>query len=292
MKLEDEAINGEVFSEEAIRKAFATFDLDGNGFIGHAELKHILIMMGQQVSNEEVEMMISMLDINGNGQVNYSAFKAMMECPDPSNEDFLKQMLLSPSKIPTTKSITKQQRRKIFSRAVETSRMSKEDIIRMLDFILARKRTVPNTPGRNFRISLDDLSSVMPAVSTSQSDCREMFSSVQNGSVEDDTIDGRTIIMALANMVPDLNLEAKSSLAFKLYDVEHSGYLSIDNIESVLASTNLDATRDLARKRAETFFACADTDGSGRITVDEFILGAQKLPNLVFPRYSNAMNNR
>ena len=239
------------------------------------------------MSDEEVELMVSMVDKNGDGQVNYSAFKAMMECPDPSNEDFLKQMLFSPSKIPTNESIDMQRRRDIFYRVVETSQMSKEDIIRIFELLSTRKRTFPNAPCSNFRIRMDDLSSIMPAVS--YTDCREMFI-LQNGSVEGDTIDGRTIIMALANMIPDLNLEAKSSLAFKLYDVENSGYLSIDNIESVLTSTNLDATRDLVRKRAETFIACADTDGLGRITVDKFVLGAQKLPNLVFPRY--AANSR
>ncbi len=64
-------MNREGFSEQAIRKAFTTFDLDQNGYICVAELKHILIMMGEQVSDEEVEMMVSMLD-DGEGQVSYS----------------------------------------------------------------------------------------------------------------------------------------------------------------------------------------------------------------------------
>lgn len=59
------------FTEEAVEKAFAMFDLDKNGYIGVAELKHILIMMGEHVSDEEVDMMISMLDLNGDGQVSF-----------------------------------------------------------------------------------------------------------------------------------------------------------------------------------------------------------------------------
>jgi Ca2+-binding EF-hand superfamily protein len=42
-----------LFREEAIRKAFNTFELDQNGYIGVAELKRILIMMGEQVSDQE-----------------------------------------------------------------------------------------------------------------------------------------------------------------------------------------------------------------------------------------------
>ncbi|KAL7529116.1 hypothetical protein ACHAXR_002805 [Thalassiosira sp. AJA248-18] len=38
------------------------FDLDKNGYIGASELKHILIMMGEHVSDEEVGTMILMLD--------------------------------------------------------------------------------------------------------------------------------------------------------------------------------------------------------------------------------------
>jgi Ca2+-binding EF-hand superfamily protein len=91
--------------------------------------------------------------------------------------------------------------------------------------------------------------------------------------------------MALVNFVPDFSLEEKCRLAFKMYDVDFSGYVTIDIIESVLMSTNLVSTRHLVKKRAGTFMACADKDGLGHITVDEFILGAQKLPNLIFPKY-------
>ena len=64
-------VDDQPFTEDAIQKAFTMFDLDKNGYIGVAELKHILIMMGEHVSDEEVDMMISMLDINGDGQVSF-----------------------------------------------------------------------------------------------------------------------------------------------------------------------------------------------------------------------------
>ena len=62
----DEIDDG-TFSDEAVRKAFDFFDLDKNGYLGVAELRHILIMMGEHVSDEEVDLMISMLDLNGDG---------------------------------------------------------------------------------------------------------------------------------------------------------------------------------------------------------------------------------
>ena len=65
------SMDDQPFTEDAIQKAFTMFDLDKNGYIGVTELKHILIMMGEHVSDEEVDMMISMLDINGDGQVSF-----------------------------------------------------------------------------------------------------------------------------------------------------------------------------------------------------------------------------
>jgi len=61
------------FTEEAIQKAYTLLDLDKNGYIGIAEIKHILIMMGEVVSDEELDLMISMLDLNGDGQVSFRA---------------------------------------------------------------------------------------------------------------------------------------------------------------------------------------------------------------------------
>jgi serine/threonine-protein phosphatase 2B regulatory subunit len=70
---EQEVVNvdEDCFTDNAIQAAFNFFDLDNNSYIGVAELKHILIMMGEIVSDEELDMMISMLDINGDGQVGF-----------------------------------------------------------------------------------------------------------------------------------------------------------------------------------------------------------------------------
>eukprot|EP00804_Cyclotella_cryptica_P028941 CCRYP_012374-RA/>CCRYP_012374-RA protein AED:0.62 eAED:0.14 QI:0/0/0/1/1/0.5/2/0/195 len=86
----DDSKNG-LFTIEDIKKAFTLFDLDKNGYIGAAELRHSLIFMGEHVTDEEVDMMISMLDMNGDGQVSFNEFKTMVEADDPSKEDFLSE---------------------------------------------------------------------------------------------------------------------------------------------------------------------------------------------------------
>nr|AEO16867.1 B-GECO1 [synthetic construct] len=65
-------------SEEEIREAFRVFDKDGNGYIGAAELRHVMTNLGEKLTDEEVDEMIREADIDGDGQVNYEEFVQMM----------------------------------------------------------------------------------------------------------------------------------------------------------------------------------------------------------------------
>ena len=54
------------------------FDTDGNGFINAAELRQVMLNLGEKLTEEEVEMMIREADNNGDGLVNYEEFISMM----------------------------------------------------------------------------------------------------------------------------------------------------------------------------------------------------------------------
>jgi Ca2+-binding EF-hand superfamily protein len=43
--------------------------LNKNSFIGAGEIRHILICMGELITDEEVDEMIKMIDLDGDGQV-------------------------------------------------------------------------------------------------------------------------------------------------------------------------------------------------------------------------------
>ena len=53
----DTIIPAVVYDEE-IKEAFLTFDLNGNGYIGNAEIRFVLEAMGENVTDEEVDEMI------------------------------------------------------------------------------------------------------------------------------------------------------------------------------------------------------------------------------------------
>ncbi|KAF5185989.1 calmodulin-like [Thalictrum thalictroides] len=68
----------EVDAEEELTEAFRVFDKDQNGFISAIELRHVMLNLGESLTDEEVELMIREADLDGDGQVNYEEFVRMM----------------------------------------------------------------------------------------------------------------------------------------------------------------------------------------------------------------------
>ena len=69
---------GEEFTEKEIIAAFQAFDLDKNNYVGAAEIRHVLLNIGERPSDEEVDEMIRMVDKNGDGQVAFDEFYRMV----------------------------------------------------------------------------------------------------------------------------------------------------------------------------------------------------------------------
>jgi hypothetical protein len=49
------------FTEAEITAAFKFIDLDHNSYVGAGEIRHILVCMGEMITDEEIDMMISMV---------------------------------------------------------------------------------------------------------------------------------------------------------------------------------------------------------------------------------------
>ncbi|EFJ14591.1 hypothetical protein SELMODRAFT_120223 [Selaginella moellendorffii] len=65
-------------TEEELKEAFKVFDKDRNGLISCAELRDVMINLGEKLTDEEVEEMIREADMDGDGHVNYDEFVKMM----------------------------------------------------------------------------------------------------------------------------------------------------------------------------------------------------------------------
>ena len=272
----------ETFSEDAIQKAFNLFDLDKNGYVGFAELKHLLIMMGELITDEEIDMMISMLDRRGDNQVAYNEFRAMALSEDPITDDILDKKMTSPDELSRSASIVQQQKRRTtFLRVVQTARIDKADVYQMMKAIRDQSSSRHLT-NQDYQLNNESICALMPAMYYSKSDCREIYDMLRNE--EEETIDSRDLIMTFASFVTDFDLEEKCRLAFDMYDVDRSGYLSVNEVEACMSSTNL-IPRELIKQRVDTFMKCADTDRTGDLTPQELLCAAEKLPNLLFPSH-------
>ena len=64
--------------------AFRFIDLNKNMFIGASEIRHVLICMGELITDEEVDEMISMVDSDGDGQVRHPPTHPATHPPTPA----------------------------------------------------------------------------------------------------------------------------------------------------------------------------------------------------------------
>lgn len=60
--------------EDELTEAFKIFDKEGNGFIPSSEFKHIMLTLGERLSEEEVDEMIKEADYRGDGYISYKEF--------------------------------------------------------------------------------------------------------------------------------------------------------------------------------------------------------------------------
>ena len=65
-------------TEEEVINAFRVFDKEGNGLIASAELKHIMMTIGDKMTEEEADEMVNVADFDEDGMINYEEFVRIM----------------------------------------------------------------------------------------------------------------------------------------------------------------------------------------------------------------------
>ncbi|XP_037429942.1 neo-calmodulin-like [Triticum dicoccoides] len=65
-------------AEDELREAFHVFDQDKDGFISLDEFRHVMVKLGERLSDVELKEMLREADLDGDGQINYSEFARVM----------------------------------------------------------------------------------------------------------------------------------------------------------------------------------------------------------------------
>ena len=64
--------------KDEVINAFRAFDKDGKGYISSVELKHIMMSIGDKMTEEEVDEMVKQAEIDDNGMIYYEKFVSDM----------------------------------------------------------------------------------------------------------------------------------------------------------------------------------------------------------------------
>lgn len=65
-------------SENDIKAAFRVFDKDGKGFVNSTELRHVLVSLGEKLTDSEADQFIREADPSNTGKITYDQFAKVL----------------------------------------------------------------------------------------------------------------------------------------------------------------------------------------------------------------------
>jgi serine/threonine-protein phosphatase 2B regulatory subunit len=283
---EEKTETNQEFSDQEILNAFRSFDLDKNNYVGAAEIRHVLISIGERATDEEVDEMIKMVDKDGDGQVSFDEFYRMVTGGKrpPHGLGRRGSSNISHEHNETTKGIISPQavlearnlRRKLLDEFARDNDLKPESIKR------AHKRYVAIDKNNIGMIDYIEFCEILQVDPSPQ--CENVFAKYDYRKTG--MIDAKEILIALANFT-GAGKDDKLKFAFMLFDEDNDGVISKQELVKILKANHMAKTDSEVQRKAETIMAQADKNGDGVMSYDEFVAVSRKFPNILFPSYSN-----
>lgn len=269
------------FSDDEILEAFRAFDLDKNNFVGAAEIRHVLINIGEQVTDEEVDEMIRMVDFDGDGQVSWAEFYSMVtggKTP-PAELGGDSSGKAAPGMAPITGANVVQSRNKKKQCLEE---FAKENNLKPESIKKSYKRFQVVDKDKSGLIDYTEFCEVFQVDPSSQ--CENVFKLYDYDKTGQ--IDAREFLIAVSNYT-GAGKEDKLKFAFMTFDEDGNGVITKAELIKILKANHMASNPAEVSRKADTIMAQADKDGDGVITFDEFVIVSKKFPNILFPAHQS-----
>ncbi len=273
------------FTDEEIWEAFTAFDLDKNNFVGAAEIRHVLINIGEQVTDEEVDEMIRMIDSDGDGQVSFTEFFEMvtggrqppaglggggrMGAPGAS----------ASAAPPTGQSVVAARNAK----KAALDEFARDNNLKPESIKKAYKRFQATDKDKSGMIDYTEFCEVLQCDPSPQGErLFQLFDYEKSGQ-----IDVREFMIALSNFT-GAGKDDKLKFAFMIFDEDGNGVITKGELTRILRANHMASCDAEVARKADTIMQQADKDGDGVVTFDEFVIVSKKFPNILFPAYSSS----
>lgn len=272
------------FTDDEILEAFKAFDLDKNNFVGAAEIRHVLINIGEQVTDEEVDEMIRMVDADGDGQVSWEEFYSMVtggKKPPPGlgvetrgGAAAAKSSAPAP---PTGQNVV--QARNAKKSILED--FAKENNIKPETIKKAYKRFQATDKDKSGVIDYTEFCEILQVDPSPL--CEKTFRLYDYDKTGQ--IDAREFLIAVSNYT-GAGKEDKLKFAFMSFDDDGNGVITKAELMKILKANHMASHDAEVARKADTIMAQADKDGDGVITFDEFVIVSKKFPNILVRVYN------
>lgn len=298
----------EDFSDKEIEEAFRFLDLDKNMFVGAAELRHVLICMGELITDEEIDEMIRMVDTDGDGQVSFDEFHKLAKHPDPSRPDFNSAFDTTedskkvtgamfpgggppppPKGAPSLESSAagmavaaargKDMKKRTEKKAM-LRRFAEDNGIRFPEMERAFKKFLNMDDEKEGNVTFDQFIELFGAEPTGET--KKLYDLYE--SQETQSINIREVMLGLNNFT-GATQDQKVSFCFHLFDEDRSNSIEENELIAILKANHMAGDPSAVQRKAQTIMRQADNDGDGCITLEEFHVIAMKFPNIIFPSF-------